>query len=165
MAQEAERLVLATCGTEGGLTPGTPREIAEAGMTHMVVGRVRVAGAAQGVVLETLAPTQPLPNTEQLAMTFRDAIRPYLEQGARTGSFLRTRTRADEFFGVLREQINEQAHPVVEHIEDLCTQRRQFDTQERMHFWLHSWLCVHLPLSAALIALMFVHVFVAIKYW
>jgi hypothetical protein len=34
-----------------------------------------------------------------------------------------------------------------------------------MHGWLHSWLCIHVPLSVALVGLMFVHIFVALKYW
>ncbi len=110
-------------------------------------------------------PTQPLPNTDYLATNFRDVIRPYLEHGARSRSILRTTARSAEFFEVVRDQINPEAHSVVDHVENLCLQRRQFDAQERMHFWLHSWLCVHLPLSAALVVLMFVHVFVAIKYW
>ena len=34
-----------------------------------------------------------------------------------------------------------------------------------MHFWLHSWLWVHFPLSIALVILMGVHVFAAFKFW
>ena len=34
-----------------------------------------------------------------------------------------------------------------------------------MHRWLHNWLIIHLPLSVALVILMFVHVWVALKYW
>ena len=34
-----------------------------------------------------------------------------------------------------------------------------------MHRWLHGWLLVHLPLSMALVVLMFIHIYVAIKYW
>ena len=78
---------------------------------------------------------------------------------------MRSKLRAAEFFEALRDQINPDAHRVVDHVAELCEQRRQFDVQERMQFWLHNWLFVHLPLSAALIVLMFVHVFVAIKYW
>jgi hypothetical protein len=50
-------------------------------------------------------------------------------------------------------------------LEDLCNQRRQLILQSKIHFWLHNWLWVHLPLSVALIVLMFVHIFVALKYW
>ena len=165
MAGEAERLVLATCGGEGGMTATTAEEVADVGVTHMVVGMVRQAGGVQGVVLETLAPPQPLAHTEPLAVAFRDTIRPYLTDGARSGSPLRSGPRAGEVFRTLRERVNPEAHPVVERIEELCTQRRQLDLQERLHFWLHNWLLVHLPLSAALIVLMLVHAFVAVYYW
>ena len=165
MAIEAERLVLATCGGEGAITPTDAEEVSAVGVTHMVVGKVRQVGGTQGLVLETLAPAQPISNTDQLATAFRDTILPYLRQGARSGSRLRTGPRAAEFFRTLRESINPEAGSVVGHVADLCDQRRQFDVQERLHFWLHNWLLVHLPLSAALIVLMFVHAFVAIKYW
>ena len=47
---------------------------------------------------------------------------------------------------------------------DLCESRRQLGEQERIHRWLHNWLYVHLPLSLALVILMFVHVWVALKF-
>ncbi len=165
MAMEAERLVLATCGGEGNVTPTDQEEIGDVGVAHMVIGKVRHVGGVQGVVLETLAPSQPITNTEFLANAFRDTIRNYLMQGAKSGSILATAPRAVDYFRTVRERINPDALSVVSHLEGLCDQRRQFDAQERMHFWLHNWLFVHLPLSVALILLMFVHVYVTLKYW
>ena len=46
----------------------------------------------------------------------------------------------------------------------LCDQRRQFDLQSRMHFWLHAWLGVHVALSVALTVLMIVHAVLALEY-
>ena len=166
MAKEAERLVLATCGTEAGEgLPATDAELAVVGVTHMVVGAVRQTGRVQGKVLETYAPTQAVPNAEFLAASFRDMIEPYLEGGASSGSALRHAPRSEEIFEEIRTRINPAAHPVVAQLEQMCEQRRQLDLQQRLHFWLHNWLCIHLPLSAALILLMLVHVFVTLKYW
>jgi hypothetical protein len=165
MAMEAERLVLATCGGEGSLTPTDAEEVGDVGVAFMVVGKVRHVGGVQGMVLETLAPSQPITNTEFLANAFRDTIRTYLEQGAKSGSLLASAPRAAQYFQTVRGRINPEANSIVAHIEGLCDQRRQFDVQERMHWWLHSWLLVHLPLSAALILLMFVHIIVTLKYW
>ena len=165
MAMEAEKLVLATCGGEGSIVPTNQSEVGEVGVQHMVVGKVRSAGGTQGMVLETLAPSQAIPNTDFLASCFRDTIRPYLEKGTASGSPLQSEKKAVDVFQGIRELINPQANPIVSYIEGLCDQRRQFDKQARLHVWLHSWLLIHLPLSAALIVLMFVHVFVAIKYW
>ena len=47
----------------------------------------------------------------------------------------------------------------------MCEERRQWDRQARLHFWLHNWLWVHFPLSVALVVLMFVHIWAALKYW
>ena len=46
----------------------------------------------------------------------------------------------------------------------MCEQRRQLYNQARIQYWLHNWLWFHLPLSVALIVLMFVHVIYAIEY-
>jgi hypothetical protein len=58
----------------------------------------------------------------------------------------------------------EGAHAAVTSLEGMCEQRRQMDAQARIHFWLHNWLWVHLPLSVALIVLMVIHAFYAIKF-
>ena len=96
---------------------------------------------------------------------FRTTLQPYLQQGAGSGSPVRQSRRSAEIFENLRLRINPEAHGVVDRIEELCEQRRQLDVQERLHLWLHNWLLIHLPLSAALILLMFVHGFMALKYW
>ena len=53
---------------------------------------------------------------------------------------------------------------VVDTLTEFCEQRRQFDTQSRIHAWLHAWLCVHLPLSVGMFVLMLVHTVVALYY-
>ena len=53
----------------------------------------------------------------------------------------------------------------VDALSNLCDQRRQFDHQARLHYWLHNWLWIHLPLSLALIVLMFVHIVRTLQYW
>jgi hypothetical protein len=46
----------------------------------------------------------------------------------------------------------------------LCEERRQLNDQERIHFWLHAWLSVHVPLSVGLLVLAVAHVVTAL-YW
>jgi hypothetical protein len=57
-----------------------------------------------------------------------------------------------------------EAHPAVGALRDLCEQRRQLHAQARLHFWLHNWLWVHLPLSVALVVLMGIHIYVTLRY-
>ena len=67
--------------------------------------------------------------------------------------------------GDLKTKLAPGAHETVDILESLCEQRRQLDRQAQMHFWLHSWLWLHLPLSVALVVLMLIHVWFALKYW
>ena len=106
-----------------------------------------------------------MPNSEVLRKKFDDIIQPFLERGSQLKSPLKDRRSSAEFFRQLRAVLDPDAHSVLEAIEECCEQRRQFDLQTRLHWWLHSWLWIHLPLSMALLVLMFVHAYVALKYW
>ncbi len=169
LAEEAERLVQATCGPERGgngtAVPGPAEKKEPAGAGYLVVGAVRTAGGVQGKTLLTRAPSAAVPRSEPLRSFFREAVKPFLLTGRRTGSPLGVAPRAAGMFRDLRQRLDPAAHETVAVLEDLCEQRRQLDQQARLHFWMHNWLCVHLPLSVALIALLFVHVYVALKYW
>ncbi len=167
LTREAERLVAATCGPAPGeeLVPVEKQPERVTGAGHLVVGAVRTAGRVQGKVLETVAPSAPIPGSEPLRAFFREALAPYLKDGAASGSVLQYQNRAAVVFNELRVRLEPAAHPPVAALESMCEQRRQLDRQARLHFWLHSWLFVHLPLSVALIVLMFFHIFVALKYW
>jgi hypothetical protein len=166
LTAEAGRLVLAVCGPpeDGQADADEAQAEADVSLGHLVVGAVRTAGRTQGKVLETrAAPSTPIPQTETLRVFFRDSLKPYLS-GAAPDSPLAHQRGAHGVFQDLRTRLPAAANPSVELLEGLCEQRRQLDRQARLHFWLHNWLCVHLPLSAALIVLMFVHVFVALQY-
>ena len=67
-------------------------------------------------------------------------------------------------FQALETRLPAAAHRAAERLADLCDQRRQFDLQSRMHFWLHAWLGVHVALSVALTLLMIVHAVLALEY-
>lgn len=49
-------------------------------------------------------------------------------------------------------------------LEELCQARSRFRFQERLHWWLHGWLLVHVPLSAALLALTIAHIIMSLYY-
>jgi len=113
----------------------------------------------------TLVETRGVALANPLSHRFDAEIAPYLVAGARSGSILAREGAAANYFRGLRESVPAALHPAVNLLEDFCVQRRQFDVQRRLHLWLHTWLWIHLPLSAALVVLMFVHIFVALKYW
>ena len=171
-ATDAESLVLATCGLAKESSAASshlhsqPAEVSEVrGSERVVIGASRVVELIPGQLLRTPVPQVPVPNSEVLRQKFYATIQPFLGHGPQFKSRLSNRNRSAEFFQQLRAVLDPEAHPVVEAIEECCEQRRQFDLQARLHWWLHSWLWVHLPLSMALLVLMFVHVYVALKYW
>jgi hypothetical protein len=104
----------------------------------------------------------------QLAVFFDSRIVPYLLRGRRSGSPLHSRAQAARLFGQLRQgpdaEIGDFVN-VVDRLEAICESRRQFDAQARLYFWLHNWLCVHAPLSWALVVLLTAHAVVALKVW
>jgi hypothetical protein len=168
IAEEAERLVVLTCGPEEGAPPGGRDEqeaAAVAGTGFVTIGAVRAAGPVSGKVIQTRTLTASVSNSEPLREFYKQNVAPFLRHGNGTGSMLHDAKRAATLFQELRAKLDPAAHESVSALESICSQRRQFAVQERLHAWLHNWLCVHLPLSVALIVLMFLHIFVALKYW
>ena len=169
-ATDAGNLVFATCGLPKESSPthahaSADAESEERGSGTVVVGAARIVELIPGQLLRTEVPKVPVPNSEVLRQKFERTIRPFLECGSRMKSPLNNRRQSGEFFQQLRVVLDPAAHPVLEAIEECCEQRRQLDLQSRLHWWLHSWLWIHLPLSMALLVLMFVHIYVALKYW
>jgi hypothetical protein len=146
---EADRLVSATCGDK--------IEASEARAEAAIVGVVRVVG-----IRPSAAPVQ---EAELLAVFYREQVAPFLRDGSASDSPLISPHDATALFRNCKAQLPPAAHEAVDVLERFCQQRRQWDRQARLHFWLHSWLWVHFPLSAALVVLMAAHVFVALKYW
>lgn len=162
-----ERLVQNTCGLDAGEedeaadpSSGDPNST----VTHITVGAVRTAGRISGKVLETRVSRGPVADSEGLHPFFHEAVKPYIERGAASRSALAEPSRRDALLADLRTKINPAAHGVVDEIANLCELRRQLDRQIVAHNWLHGWLLIHLPLSFALVLLMLVHIFYAIRY-
>jgi hypothetical protein len=163
---EAARLVGGVCGLGGEAPLASAVETNYATEANFqVVGAVRTAGRVQGMVLETRNPVDPVPDAEILGTFFQTTIEPFLLKGAASGLALQSPQKAGARFRDLRTQLPSAAHRVVDILESLCDQRRQLDAQARIQFWLHNWLWIHLPLSAALVVLMILHVWMALKYW
>ncbi len=169
---DAEDLVAATSGMVIDASHTLQaRPVAEARTSdYIVVGAQRTEGNVRGKVLQTQVPTSTSVPSEALNVlndSFLGTVGHFLLHGrrCREGAELKSPLAAAAYFDNLRLMLPQSAHETVETLKSLCEQRRQFDLQCRMHGWLHGWLLVHVPLSAALIGLMFVHILVALKYW
>lgn len=167
--EEARRLVAATCGLIGDEPPGggaTEGSIAPpAHEERRALGAPRAVVMGPRSILAPVAPLLPIVNPAALIAFFESTLLPYLERGQRSDSPLRWPSRAAFLFGELKAKLDPTAHPVVTQLERAWDLRRQLDRQVKLHLWLHGWLLVHLPLSLALVVLMFVHVYFATRYW
>jgi hypothetical protein len=106
-----------------------------------------------------------VPGSEILGQFYREVIRPFLVEQVDPNGPLADARRARGMFDDLRAKLNPTAEPAVQVLETLCEQRREMLHQADLQFWLQSWLWIHAPLSAALVVLLIVHVYVAIRYW
>lgn len=124
----------------------------------------RGAGATVTMTLVEI----PEYSTEVAAFdTFFDTrVEPYLQADRKRaiGMELRHRNEAARIFEDYRKMFPETAWPPITAIEDICNEKRQLDHQVRLHHWLHGWLLIHLPISAALLLLAFIHAVVALHY-
>ena len=160
--RDLERLVDAVCERPPGQGHGAEADDAD---EFAVVTGFRAMTGIQGKVIETLPLYATIPGTLPVRQAFLDEIRPYLLAGEAGGSPLRGPAESGRFFAGLRQAAPAEAAALVAQLEQACDQRRQLDLQRRLHGWLHAWLLVHVPLSAALGILLAVHVPVALWYW
>ncbi len=163
---EAQRIVELTCGQDGesGGDQTTAGEGGAAAGSRVAVGSVRQVGRLQGKVVESGAQAVWVGGSEALLAFYRDQVEPYLRAASGTKLPLGRAAQSRAPFQTLKTRLPPAAHPVVDRLADLCDQRRQFDLQSRMHFWLHSWLGAHVAMSVGLTLLMLVHAILALKY-
>jgi len=121
-------------------------------------------GQVGGTVVTTRPAVERITGAESLRTFFRDFAADYLLHGAAGNSPLRSPAVCDARFRQLLAELPPAARPVLEGLEQHCARRRQLDCQTWLHFVLHFWLWLHLPLSAALLVLTIVHALSAWRY-
>jgi hypothetical protein len=158
---EADELVQTICRAETSEHgPRVKKVVIEASHREpFVIGAARSVRGDNPV--HWLASGVPL--SELLRHAFDTTIKPYLQHGKITSPEFRNRLQAGRFFRELRNNVDPVAHPVIDMLERWCETRRQFVLQARIHWWLHAWLNIHVPLSAALVTIMLVHAYVAMR--
>lgn len=167
LVEDATRLVASTCGPalgEDAEEVELQKVALGAPVSHMTVGAVQTVGSVQGKVLLSRVPRAAVPGSEPLREIFQASIADYLADGDRARSPLAVPSKAKSLFRDLKNRLDQRTHEAVDLLENFCDQRRQLDRQRRLHGWMHFWLIIHLPLSVALVILMGVHTWVALKY-
>jgi hypothetical protein len=57
-----------------------------------------------------------------------------------------------------------QAAEAARDLGEIAAERRDLAIQRRLHHWLHAWLFVHVPLTAAALVLLAAHVVLALRF-
>jgi hypothetical protein len=101
----------------------------------------------------------------QLRAFYEQEVRPFLLDRPPRGARLADPLEAPRAFDRLRQLPALAAHAeVLEELAALCAQRWQLAEQQRLQFWLHAGLWVHVPLSAALLVLAAAHVAASVYF-
>lgn len=141
-------------------SPGYELEVRQAA----VIGAIRAEGRITGREVRTIQPDRQRTDAELLWNAF-DEMRPFLLEGQRAGGPIATLASAEKWFDQLRQRCREESYSLIEALEAICDQRRQFDRQATLHGWLHGWLPLHVAISVALSLLLIWHVIIALRYW
>jgi hypothetical protein len=101
---------------------------------------------------------------EVLTAFFRQDVGPFLTQDAGNDHRLFDPARAPQVFARLKKLVPSEQQELLADLEDICAERAELRTQERMQRWLRGWLLVHVPLSYALLVLAAAHAVVTVLY-
>jgi len=169
-AEDARRMLIASCGRRRTALEQIEVDIDEQddfSVTQtIVVGAIRQAGRGKttGRTLQTKHMSDAHDDRDRLWNAY-DNLEAFLKQGATSASPINDRRESTIWFQRLRKECGPDSQDVIDALEQLCDQRRQFDTQGTVHRWLHGWLPIHIGLSIAVSILLIVHVWTALKYW
>src|SRR5262249_27528211 len=100
---------------------------------------------------------------------YEELVRPFLSWPAK-GDSLRDAARAADAFAQIRALPGIGLAPqralqaTLTLWERFCAGRGVLGEQERLQFWLHGWLYLHVPLSAAMLILAAAHAVIALYY-
>jgi hypothetical protein len=124
-----------------------------------------VADAADAVESTRLAARLAEDGKAQLRGFYEHDVRPFLAPEPPPGSPMFNSIQTDTRFAKLRQLDGLEEHArVLNELIELCRERRQLREQERLHRWLHAWLALHIPMSAAVLVLAVVHVVTALYF-
>jgi hypothetical protein len=101
---------------------------------------------------------------EPIRVFYVTDLLPFLEDPDNRELHLADEVRAHAAFSKVRMLVPPAVHPVIDNLEDVCSEVRQLGRQLRLHRLMHGWLLVHVPLSVALLLLSAFHAVVALRY-
>ena len=102
--------------------------------------------------------------SQPLTSFYQQQIVPFLASRYNAASPLASDLSSQEAFSALRSRLPGDLHMDLARLQTIVDERRQLHRQKRLHFLLHGWLLVHVPLSYSLIILGTIHAITAFRY-
>ena len=115
--------------------------------------------------LVALVNAAPVSGALPLKELYVSEVKPYLAgENGHAKSDLDDTVRATSVFATRKLLLPATLHEPLADMERICGEVRNLRFQRKLHRWLHAWLLVHVPLSAALLVLGVVHAIMALKW-
>ena len=124
----------------------------------------KTEAAAGAAVAMTAGPVAASESAARLQSWWESIIRVYLEHSTHLREGSVKRREVQHALRQLRTLLPPAMHDTVDSLEDICGEAGQLRKQVILHYTLHGWLMVHIPLSYALLALSAVHAVMALRY-
>ncbi len=120
--------------------------------------------APEGVTGARLKEVVATEDTERFKKIYLQEIRPYLERQYSLRKKFASREQMLSRMRGLKTLMPVMFHDLMDVLVSYLEEKRELEIQRLLHFWLHSWLVVHVPLSVLLIVLSCIHAVVALWY-
>jgi len=111
----------------------------------------------------TSSPSRQVIRTEELKVFFLKTVRPFLSVNSSSRFPLARSDRRRAAFEHMRVVLPAELHETLDQLEQFCEQRSQLHQLTAIHRWLHGWLYLHVPISAALLVLFVFHVVISLR--
>lgn len=163
LREEADSIVRQVCGPLGNEKPSDlegEKSNQTMNAAHM---SMKAEGKVQGRVLKAKVRTaQTTEGSAPLKNFYLTEVQPFLNPELKKDSPLVLERNSVAIFEHAKTLIPEALHEALGDLQSVCEERRQLALQTRLHFWLHSWEFVHIPISYALLALSVIHAILAV---
>ena len=101
--------------------------------------------------------------TDELKTFYLKTVRPFLGLSSSHNAPLSRADRRRAAFRKMRADLPSELHQPLDQLEEFCDRRGQLHRLTTIHRWLHGWLYLHVPVSAALLILFVAHVVMSLR--
>jgi hypothetical protein len=145
-----------------------PRRLTRLAVHEIPVGQMphlcQVLRQQADVLVEQMGKALESPTAARLAQLYEQHLRPVFSEGSawRRRDWASCRLENGPLAAALPRPMPAAVVKDWQQLGEICAVRLELFKQERLHWWLHSWLLVHVPMAVALLFLAVVHAIVSL---